>query len=464
MLAAVALAFNGSLHAQLTPTANVRLRVDPQTVVVAIPDDFLGFGYETSAAAPRDFFNAKNAAMVQLYRTLSSHGVVRIGGNVSDHARYEPNGTPAARPQEQTTVINRADLDALGGFLRATGWKAIWGLNLGTGTKEEAATEAAAVDAALGDRLRSFEIGNEVDLLPRFARNYDAYHAAYTEYKAAIRAVLPRAAFSGPDAAWATRWCVDFAADEGLGLHALTQHYYRTGAGKPDATMENLLRRDDYLFNALATLRQAVRGRGITSRICEVNSFYGGGKPGVSDTFGSALWCLDFLFTLAGEGCGGVNLETDVNQHGWVSHYSPIFRDPDGTLHARPEYYAMLAFSRAGTGELVKLERDGGAGINLTAFATRQGADSVWVTVINKDLTTDAAVTLAVPGAWASGSVYPLRAPTVESKEEVTLAGVEVTADGIWGLSKQPTVDPSPDGQWRLNVPHASALLLQLRR
>ena len=33
----------------------------------------------------------------------------------------------------------------------------------------------------------------------------------------------------------------------------LTQHYYRTGAGKPDATMENLLRRDD---NLIGTLRR----------------------------------------------------------------------------------------------------------------------------------------------------------------------------------------------------------------
>jgi len=28
-------------------------------------------------------------------------------------------------------------------------------------------------------------------------------------------------------------------------------------------------------------------------RINEVNSFSGGGKEGISDTFGSALWCLD---------------------------------------------------------------------------------------------------------------------------------------------------------------------------
>jgi len=62
----------------------------------------------------------------------------------------------------------------------------------------------------------------------------------------------------------------------------------------------------------------------VAYRINEVNSFYGGGKAGVSDTFGSALWCLDYLFNLAAHGCAGVNMETDINQLGFISHYSPI--------------------------------------------------------------------------------------------------------------------------------------------
>jgi hypothetical protein len=45
-----------------------------------------------------------------------------------------------------------------------------------------------------------------------------------------------------------------------------------------------------------------------------VNSFYAGGKPGVSDTFASALWCLDYVSPAASFGSEGVNLETDVNQ------------------------------------------------------------------------------------------------------------------------------------------------------
>jgi len=50
------------------------------------------------------------------------------------------------------------------------------GLNLGTGTKEEAVEEAVAVDKALARACISFEIGNEVDLMRKYSRNYDAYH------------------------------------------------------------------------------------------------------------------------------------------------------------------------------------------------------------------------------------------------------------------------------------------------
>ena len=84
--------------------------------------------------------------------------------------------------------------------------------------------------------------------------------------------------------------------------------------------------------------------------------YQGGGKQGVSDTFGAALWCLDYLFILASYDCEGVNMETEyINQLGFISHYSPIVHDEAGHCSARPEYYGMLAFALAGKGELLKL-------------------------------------------------------------------------------------------------------------
>jgi hypothetical protein len=427
--------------------------------VAPISDDFIGFGYETSALARAGFFSARNTRLVQLYRTLSPHGLVRIGGNISDHTRFVPGATPLVRSEKETSVINQAVLQEFGDFLRATGWKAMWGLNLGTGSKEEAVAEAMAVHRALGDRLHSFEIGNEVDSLPRF-QTYEGYYGAYTDYKAAVRKAQPEATFSGPDVAGNTQWALDFAGTEYADMKLLTHHYYRTGAKRPEATIETLLAPDPAWKAKLQKLQQASAGKGIRFRINEVNSFYGGGKPGVSDTFASALWCLDYMFLLASCGCEGVNLETDVNQTAWVSHYSPIFRDAAGQLTARPEYYGMLAFAVAGKGNLVKLTASQ-TDVNLSAFATKSAGGPFWVTVVNKDLFRPATIEITLPEGCSRAEACRLTAPSIESRDGVTLAGAQVSAEGAWspGPAERITVSGAAAS---LRLAASSAILVRL--
>lgn len=451
-----------SLHAQdPSPASIVRIQVDPRNARHAIVEDFIGLGYETSAVAQPGFFSAKNTHLVQLYRTLSPAGMIRIGGNVSDHTKFVKDGEAVARPETQVSQINQASLVELRGFLDATGWSVMWGLNLGTGSKEEAVEEALAVKAALGRHLHSFEIGNEVDLLPQYRGNYDGYHAAYLGYKAAIRQAIPDAPFSGPDVAGDTAWCMKFARMEAADLKLATHHHYRTGATKPDATIEVLLQSDKRWEERLEKLRQMTAETGIGYRINEMNSIYGGGKPGVSDTFASALWCLDALFVLASHGCAGVNLQTDINQLGWVSHYSPIFRDDAGRLSARPSYYGMLAFAVAGKGRLLKLTASE-TPIPLSAYATRSPDGPVWVTLVNKDLTQPAHVELTLPEGCTTAEAYRLTAPSVESRSEVTLAGVQITPAGVWTLPDAEKV--SVTGRIAsLPVPAASAALVRLR-
>ena len=451
------------------PAETVRIQVDPQTVVCRISPAFIGLGYETSAVAQPDFFSAQNTRMVNLYHNLSAHGLMRIGGNVSDHTRYEPHGPAAAHSENQVTLINQHNLADLGDFARATGWSVMWGLNLGTGSRDEAVQEALAVDAALGSHLQSLEIGNEVEALPRFKGSYAAYHAAYLDYKGAIRAVLPKAPFSGPDSIghpnWVkgkVDWVKNFVGTEAGDLKLVTEHYYRGGAADPASTIAKLLTPDDAADRRLQELQQICADRGLAFRINEVNSFYGGGKPDVSDTFASALWALDYMFVLASYGADGINLETDINQLGWISHYSPIVHDAAGKCRARPEYYGMLAFALAGTGDLLKLALDRRA-INLSAYATRDAHGALWVTVVNKDLTRDAVVELSLPEGVLTAEAFRLMGPALESKDHVTFAGAEVAADGTWaaGPAEKVAASQSPA---RVPVPHASALVVCLRK
>jgi hypothetical protein len=440
----------------------VQIQIDPNTTLSRISDDFMGFGYETSAVAQTNFFSPKNVAMVRLYRKLSPHGLIRIGGIISDHTQYVPEGAPVVHDLTGVTVVNRASLDDLGDFARATGWKVMWGLNLGTGSKEEAVREALAVHAALGSSLQSLQIGNEVEDLRRFGKSYAAYHAAYLDYRAAIDAAWPDAPFSGPDSVGNFNWITNFAATEARYIKLLTVHYYRGGAGDPRSTLDRLLQPDDHLENRLQGMRELCREHNVAFRINEVNSFSGGGKTGVSDTFGSALWCLDFMFKLASYESEGVNMETDINQLGFISHYSPIVHDETGHCGVKPEYYGMLAFAMAGKGELLGLRLEK-TNVNLTAYATRDSAGSIWVTVVNKDVARDAVVAIALPKGRSSAGVLWLAAPALESKDHVTLGGAEVSADGKW-TGKPAEKVPVADGTAHLVVPHASAALLQLRR
>ena len=128
---------------------DVRIIIDTEKSIAKVAEDFIGFGYETSAVAQSGFFSPNNTRMINLYGNLSKHGMIRIGGNVSDHTRYIADGISAAKTEKEVTVINRANLDDLGAFVRATGWRVMWGLNLGTGTKDEAVEEAVAVNEAL---------------------------------------------------------------------------------------------------------------------------------------------------------------------------------------------------------------------------------------------------------------------------------------------------------------------------
>ncbi len=445
--------------------AAVHIIVDTRQELGAIPADSIGLGYEISSVARPGLLSAKNRTYVGLVRTLGAHGVIRIGGNTSDYSAFERNGQSVSAPK--ATVINESDLKELGTFLEATGWRLIWGLNLGRGTVQQAVEEARAVAVTAKDKLLAFEIGNEPDLFGRGTPHrrrgysYEEYLQDYRRYKSAIRASLPAAPFAGPDAATATDWVARFAADEGGDLKLLTHHYYRECTG-PGATLDKLLHADPKLAPELQKLKVASQSSGVPYRICETNSFCGGGRPGVSDTFGAALWAFDYMFTLASAGAAGVNMETGVNQLGFISSYSPIGDDEHGGYSAKPEYYGMLAFAQAANGRQVSAEYEAGE-VNLRAYAVLTNQRRLSVSIVNKDALHDAAVRITVDRQFRRARALRLTAPSPESREGVMLGGALVNANGSW---KPALVEPlrSRGGECEVRVPAASAAVVILDR
>ena len=440
-----------------TPATRVSVGIGPPLGTIAT--DFLGLGYEISSVARSGLLSPANRIYVEMVRTLGREGVVRIGGNTADYARYAATATPVSTPYG--TMVNDRALKELGGFLAATGWKLIWALNLGSGTEEDAVAEAKAVVAVARDRLLAFEIGNEPDLFSHEKHRppgygYEQWLADYRRYKTALRAQLPGIPFAGPDAAGKTEWVSRFAVDEGKDIVLLTHHYYREGQNS-GSTIEKLLGVDPKLQPQLDQLRAASQRCGVPYRICEVNSFSGGGRPGVSDTMASALWVLDYMFTLASNNCGGVNMETGVNQLGFISSYSPIGDDEQGHYSAKPEYYGMLAFSLAGRGELLRTEVNPTT-TEIKAYATRSKDSALTLTLINKG-STGAILRLDTKSSSRHASVIRLEGPAVDARTQVTLGGAEITAAGTWKASKKELLSVS-GGQLSIPLAANSAAIL----
>jgi hypothetical protein len=192
-----------------------------------MPVDFVGLSYEVQQLVDSTFFSPENAGLVRAFNQLSSHGVLRLGGNTSEFEWWKPTGNSPEPTHPQTRVVEgepkpqyyAVSADAvrnLAGFLKATGWTCLYGIGMGTNTPEYAAEEAEFVAKALGESLQYFQIGNEVDLFDRHLRDPKTWSAKtyVDEWLAIARAVtarVPNASFGMPDVAANVHWLTEIA-------------------------------------------------------------------------------------------------------------------------------------------------------------------------------------------------------------------------------------------------------------
>jgi hypothetical protein len=161
------------------------------------------------------------------------------------------------------------------------------------------------------------------------------------------------------------------------------------------------------------------------------------------------------MLLLAQNGCAGVNLETGVNQLGFISSYSPIQDNGMGVNTAGIPYYGMLAFAVAmrGSSQVLPVDFDP-RGLNLTGYAC--GSDGVphALILINRDSSQDAHMSLA---ELRMGELiaYRLVSPAADSKSRVTFGGSSVKTDGGWRPE-----DPEPIRDSRVTIPRLTAVVL----
>ena len=448
--------FAPSVRGLAAPTSALALSLDPSRPM-SIPANFMGLGYEMSSVATHGLLSATNDRYVRLAAALGQQGVLRVGGIVADYTRYDGSGQSVAEPKN--TVITRGDLEQFNGFLVKLGWTAIWSVNFAQGTVDDAVKEAREVASVLGPRLLALEIGNEVENYFRGDKpfrkapyTYESYRAEYSQWRASILKAVPGVHFAAPDTASSVEWVEGMAKDAKGDVQLLTTHYYR--GGQKQGSAAQLLAPDPRLKSALDRLRSASAASGIPWRMCETNSFSGGGLPGVSDTFLGALWTLDFMLLLAVNGCAGVNIETGVNQLGFVSSYSPVQDDGKANNGAGIPYYGMLAFAAAMKGSTEAMAVNvPEAAQGLTAYALGTAGKVRSAVLINRG---ESDLTVSLSGlALTRASVMRLLAPSVKSTAGVTFAGSSVDDTGHWSPSH---VDKITTGE--ISVPKLSAVVL----
>jgi len=459
--------------------AQVAVRVRTDQPGSPIPDDFLGFSCEKKILSHLCFEPA-NTQLINLFHNLG-HGVLRIGGDEVDHTGWslsETNpltGMEENRFSRQLTTLGPRSLDNLYGFARQSGWQVIHGLNLGANDPAMAADEAVYALRVGGTSVLAFEVGNEPNLF-RKSRNdeglrpasygFAQYRQEVEAYDAAILSRLPQAPLAGPATTKTCKWFPDYLAEFKNRLVLTTSHVYPLSAKDPDPksprfpTVENLLssrlaeqsERLDWLPQL-----QASRAAGRPFRLGECNTASGGGKRGVSDAFASALWGVDFLFSVAEQGGAGINFHGGFT----AGNYAPIwYRKSDRRYLASPLYYSMLLFHQAGRGRVVPVECPPEE--SFSAHAVLGDDHRLRVVLNNKNQAQPLIVSVFIGQAATQAEVFRLRAPSLAATEGVTFADAAVAPDGTWSPGSGETV-AAHDGAVQVALPAASAVLLTVQ-
>jgi Glycosyl hydrolase family 79 C-terminal beta domain len=491
-----ALGYSLHLHAEAGVASDLTLEEDPSAP--KIPHTYTGLSYELSQLSDPGFFIESNHDLVAYFRLLSAHGILRLGGNTSEFCWFRANSsTPEPRlhvprhPEEnwmphQLFAITPEAIDALAGFLRATGWRLIYGLNFGNSTPPRAAEEAAYVAKAVGDRLEYFQIGNEPDLYTKASNgtrppgwSFDDYVREWIAYADAVSAKVPDARFGGPDVAASSDWVVRFgeqmAPRLGARLAALTGHYYAEGPpDDPRVTIERLLAPNPKIATDLRRIEATAGPNGPVYRMTEGNSCYRGGKPGMSDAFAAALWAADYMLELASLGCAGVNLHGGASafltaglgghtpgadsaskaQQVRSGYYSPIRTEPGIETRAMPVFYGMKLAGMLAGGAFLRTHCDL-HGVNAGVYATTRERTST-IAIINKDESRNLEFNLRIPRGKTAASITRLQAPRLDATENVTLGGTQIEPHADWRPSV-PEKLPINNGKALIRVPAASA-------
>jgi hypothetical protein len=453
----------------------------------AMPQGFVGLSLELPALTAYAGTNAAavDRVFVALVRQLAPGGRpwLRIGGHTTDEAWMPAPGLARRSPALWFRLTARW-LRVAHAVASALNAELLLGVNLAADDPALARAEAAAMNTTVGARyIAAFEIGNEPDVYnfypwyqPRhqptlFARSraygLQAYLTQFARWHKALTP-LPVAGPSFASYSWMSHLHQFLRAEPGIAI--VTFHQYplwgcQRNPGAPNfASIHNLLRPSSSsgLARQIAPFAAVAHRAGLLFRLDELNSAACTGRFGVSNTFASALWSLDALFSLAKAGVDGVNIHMLPG-----AAYAPFELSRRGgrwRASVRPLYYGLLAFVRAFPpgARLLRVRVPDGP---VKVWATVAPDDRVRVILINERSSGSAIVHLQLARTSAPLTQQALLAPSLQATRDITLGGESFGASTTTGTLRAarhalpPLLASAPD-TYRVVLPPSSALLL----
>ena len=504
----------------LTPAskapANASLPVDPS---------FAGFGIEPSNLFSFTGFDKPNPLSINLLQNLANYtGTpphLRIGGNTQDNILYDetftsfrlqrnPNPTvsSAAFPPDEF-IAGPTYFQALDRF--PAGTPITFGLNLADQSSDFETrinnTATAAVTQLKNVELRSFEIGNEVDLYLQngfrtgqwdgqtYAKQW--LDRAGTVYNNVLKPNKLPMNFFEPGCTASTigtSFTINQLVTDGIinppagsqtpYIAQWNQHdyYYYIGVSKYTLTMD--------LFTDLSTTSDQFQaweeqigeatGTGYRFALREMGVVGPIGMNGITDTFAASLWTLHFFLYAATLNISSVQMHMTDNSN--ASAWQPVNFYGNAPF-VRPNYYAFAAMAQIiGCGGGVQV---GGPGVLATSapagYANRIASYSVYrdsalesMVFINSKIVDETApnkpsvsFNLSLPDS-AGKDIYLayLTADGTTSAHNVTWNGISYEQNSI-GLpeivdDQTQTVRVGDDGSVSVPVRDSEALVVRL--
>ncbi|KAF6825665.1 glycoside hydrolase family 79 protein, partial [Colletotrichum musicola] len=305
---------------------------------------------------------------------------IRVGGNTQDYALYDDslpyavNGTydfDRSRDYPTTIDIGPSFFESYRTFPNT---KFTHGFNLGLGANRSEgwdtlkATVPLACKAIGKDNLDVWEYGNEPDLFSTSAQgpvrppswNESNYVDQWLQGTREIASILasacpdfPPALFMAPSNGGTgnrlrapAQWAAGLNTDGNVAL--FSSHNYISGAESPGVTLQGTLMNHTRTVQSVSAHEREYAD--IVSRFDDVppqilgehNSLYNQGKPGLSNSFGAALWGVDFNLYAATVGVRRIfmHMGTDYRYASW----QPVTTDttPIGT---KAPYYGNIAIA-----------------------------------------------------------------------------------------------------------------------